>query len=83
MIQICCPLLVWAHSSWYRGGQDYRPPCTHDILQLLLAITTKVGSRWGNTAGALFDYQLVATFLVTQTRTGGRPTWAAPGFTSG
>ena len=30
-------------------------------------MTTKVvcESRWGNTAGALFEYQLVATFLAT------------------
>ena len=74
MIQICCPLLVWAHSCWYRGKRDYIPPCTHDILQLLLTITTNVGSRLGNIAGALFEYQLVATFIATRTRTGGRPT---------
>jgi hypothetical protein len=32
-------------------------------------MTTKVvcESRWGNTAGALFEYQLVATFLATMT----------------
>eukprot|EP00092_Neocalanus_flemingeri_P022378 GFUD01024271.1.p1 GENE.GFUD01024271.1~~GFUD01024271.1.p1 ORF type:complete len:615 (+),score=218.57 GFUD01024271.1:159-2003(+) len=63
-----CQLLVWAPSSWYRGG-ECRPPGTQDILQWLLTMTTKVvcESRWGNTAGALFEYQLVATFLATMT----------------
>jgi len=63
-----CQLLLWAPSSWYRGG-ECRPPGTQDILQWLLTMTTKVvcESRWGNTAGALFEYQLVATFLVTMT----------------
>jgi len=61
-----CQLLLWAPSSWYKGG-DCRPPGTQDILQWLLTMTTKVvcESRWGNTAGALFEYQLVATFLAT------------------
>jgi len=63
-----CQLLLWAPSSWYRGG-ECRPPGTQDILQWLLTMTTKVvcESRWGNTAGALFEYQLVATFLATMT----------------
>eukprot|EP00090_Calanus_glacialis_P017369 TRINITY_DN27057_c0_g1_i6.p1 TRINITY_DN27057_c0_g1~~TRINITY_DN27057_c0_g1_i6.p1 ORF type:complete len:608 (+),score=230.42 TRINITY_DN27057_c0_g1_i6:140-1963(+) len=63
-----CQLLVRAPSSWYRGG-DSRPPGTQDILQWLLTMTAKVvcESRWGNTAGALFEYQLVATFLATMT----------------
>ena len=71
MIQICCPLLVWAPSSGYRGGRDYRPPCTQDILQRLLTITIKVvcESGCGNTARALFEYQLVAT-LATLTYLG-------------
>jgi len=60
-----CQLLLWAPSSWYKGA--CRPPGTQDILQWLLTMTTKVvcESRWGNTAGALFEYQLVATFLAT------------------
>jgi len=59
-----CQLLLWAPSSWYKGGG---PPGTQDILQWLLTMTTKVvcESRFGNTAGALFEYQLVATFLAT------------------
>ena len=53
-------LLIWAHGSWYKVG-------TQDILQWLLNMTTKVlcESRWGNTAGALLEYQLVATFLTS------------------
>jgi len=60
-----CQLLLWAPSSWYK--EACRPPGTQDILQWLLTMTTKVvcESRWGNTAGALFEYQLVATFLAT------------------
>jgi len=59
-----CQLLLWAPSSWYKGGGL---PGTQDILQWLLTMTTKVvcESRFGNTAGALFEYQLVATFLAT------------------
>ena len=55
-----CQLLLWAPSSWYKVG-------TQDILQWLLNMTTKVlcESRWGNTAGALLEYQLVATFLTS------------------
>jgi len=61
-----CQLLLWAPSDWYRPG-CLTPPNTQDILQWLLTMTTKVvcESRWGNTAGALMEYQLVATFLAT------------------
>lgn len=61
-----CQLLLWAPSTWYRQGQGGVPD-TQDILQWLLTMTTKVvcESRWGNTAGAQFEYTLVATFLAT------------------
>jgi len=61
-----CQLLLWAPSTWYKG-RDCRMPGSQDVLQWLLTMTTKVvcESRWGNTAGALFEYQLVATFLAT------------------
>jgi len=61
-----CQLLLWAPSHWYKPG-SCRPPDTQELLQWLLTMTTKVvcESRWGNTAGALFEYQLVATFLAT------------------
>jgi len=58
-----CQLVLWAPSAWIR---DIRPG-TQDILQWLLTMTTKVvyESRWGNAKAALFEYQLVATFLAT------------------
>jgi len=61
-----CQLILWAPSSWCRGG-NLRPPDTQEILQWLLTMTTKVvyESRWGNTKAALFEYTLVATFLAT------------------
>merc|ERR1712226_1484956 len=61
-----CQLLLWAPSTWYRQGQGGAPN-TQDILQWLLTMTTKVvcESRWGNTAGAQFEYTLVASFLAT------------------
>lgn len=57
-------LLLWAPSDWSSGRQV---PSTQDILQWLLTMTTKVvcESRWGNSAGAAFEYTLVATFLAT------------------
>jgi len=57
-------LLLWAPSDWSSGRQM---PSTQDILQWLLTMTTKVvcESRWGNSAGAAFEYTLVATFLAT------------------
>jgi len=66
MAATTCQLLLWAPSDWYRPGGK-RPPDTQDLLQWLLTMTTKVvcESRWGNTAGALLEYQLVATFLAT------------------
>ena len=59
-----CQLLLWGPSDWSSGRQV---PTTQDILQWLLTMTTKVvcESRWGNTAGAAFEYTLVATFLAT------------------
>jgi len=59
-----CHLLVWAPSSW-RDNM----PTTQDILQWLLTMTTKVmcESRWANTGGAQFEYQMVATFLARST----------------
>jgi len=61
-----CQLMLWAPSSWCREN-NHRPPDTQAILQWLLTMTTKVlcESRWGNVKAALFEYQLVATFLVT------------------
>ena len=55
-----CHLLLWAPSSWRDNI-----PSTQDILQWLLTMTTKVmcESRWANTGGAQFEYQMVATFL--------------------
>ena len=56
-------LLVWAPGGWVRG----EAADTQAILQWLLTMTTKVvcESRWGNTAGAQFEYTLAATFLAT------------------
>ena len=56
-----CHLLLWAPTAWCR---DVSPP-SQDVLQWLLTITTKVvcESRWANTGGAQFEYQMVATFL--------------------
>jgi len=55
-----CHLLLWAPSAWCRSS-----PSSQDILQWLLTMTTKVmcESRWANTGGAQFEYQMVATFL--------------------
>ena len=55
-----CHLLLWAPTSWRDNI-----PSTQDILQWLLTMTTKVmcESRWANTGGAQFEYQMVATFL--------------------
>ena len=61
-----CQLLLWAPSCWY-SGRHRNPPGIQDILQWLFTMITKVvcECRWGNTAGALLEYQLVATFLAT------------------
>jgi len=56
-----CQLLLWAPSDWCR----HQTPSGQEILQWLLAMTTKVmcEKRWASTGGAQFEYQMVATFL--------------------
>ena len=56
-------LQLWAPSSWAAAA-----PSTQDIVQWLLTLATKVlcECRWGAAgAGAQFEYQMVATFLVS------------------
>jgi len=69
MVATVLQLLLWCPSSWYNKSHPtgLQVPSNQDILQWLLTMATKVicESRWGNSAHAQFEYQIVATFLVS------------------
>lgn len=58
---VICHLLLWAPSTWTASAF----PSSQDILQWLLAMTTKVlyECRFSNESSAHTEYQLVAIFL--------------------
>ena len=58
-----CQLILWAPKSWI--CDDSATPSSQDILQWLLAMTTKTlyECRYSNKPSAHLEYQLVATVL--------------------
>ena len=60
-----CQLILWAPKSWICGDSEAATPSSQDILQWLLAMTTKTlyECRYSNKPSAHLEYQLVATVL--------------------